>query len=140
MQQHHQLPEQAPPPTYARCHDSQSFHLPSIPQHDPSSNVHHDRQLPPISSILPEQRRPIDEPLPSPWNMSSNPLAPHYHPAHTSPKTRSALGRDSPSAMDIDVATPDSRRAESVLSLDDPDVRLAAEALGDLRAGQCYAS
>lgn len=37
--------------------------------------------------------------------------------------------------MDID--TPDSRgkRGGSVLSIDDPDVRLAAEALGDLRAG-----
>ena len=27
------------------------------------------------------------------------------------------------------------RRGGSVLSIDDPDVRLAAEALGDLRAG-----
>jgi len=36
--------------------------------------------------------------------------------------------------MDID--TPDSRRrGGSVLSIDDPDVRIAAEALGDLRAG-----
>jgi transcriptional repressor OPI1 len=32
--------------------------------------------------------------------------------------------------------TPDSRRrGGSVLSIDDPDVRIAAEALGDLRAG-----
>lgn len=40
---------------------------------------------------------------------------------------------DSPGAMDLD----DSRgvRGGSVLSIDDPDVRLAAEALGDLRAG-----
>lgn len=36
--------------------------------------------------------------------------------------------------MDID--TPDSRRrGGSVLSIEDPDVRIAAEALGDLRAG-----
>ena len=42
---------------------------------------------------------------------------------------------DSPATMDID--TPDSRgrRGGSVLSIDDPDVRIAAEALGDLRAG-----
>jgi len=36
------------------------------------------------------------------------------------------------------VATPPesrSRRGGSVLSIDDPDVRIAAEALGDLRAG-----
>jgi hypothetical protein len=40
--------------------------------------------------------------------------------------------------MDID--TPDSRgrRGGSVLSIDDPDVRIAAEALGDLRAGMFY--
>lgn len=42
---------------------------------------------------------------------------------------------ESPTAMDM--GTPDSRggRGGSVLSMDDPDVRLAAEALGDLRAG-----
>jgi hypothetical protein len=51
---------------------------------------------------------------------------------------------DSPKTMDID--TPDSgrKRSGSVLSIDDPDVRLAAEALealealGDLRAGMLY--
>lgn len=44
----------------------------------------------------------------------------------------------SPSTMDIDGTNSDSRsrRAGSVLSMDDPDVRLAAEALGDLRAGK----
>lgn len=49
------------------------------------------------------------------------------------------MAADSPSAMDIDAVTPDSRgrRGGSVLSnLDDPDVRIAAEALGDLRAGE----
>lgn len=42
---------------------------------------------------------------------------------------------DSPRTMDLD--TPDGRakRGGSVLSIDDPDVRLAAEALKDLRAG-----
>lgn len=49
------------------------------------------------------------------------------------------MATDSPSTMDIDGMTPDnrSRRGGSVLSnLDDPDVRIAAEALGDLRAGE----
>lgn len=42
---------------------------------------------------------------------------------------------DSPGGLNID--TPDSRgrRGGSVVSIDDPDVRVAAEALGDLRAG-----
>lgn len=62
---------------------------------------------------------------------SSNPFTSYYRPPNGSP--RSARGVDSPGAMDLD----DSRgvRGGSVLSIDDPDVRLAAEALGDLRAG-----
>lgn len=62
---------------------------------------------------------------------SSNPFVSYYRPPNGSP--RSVGGVDSPSAMDLD----DSRgvRGGSVLSIDDPDVRLAAEALGDLRAG-----
>jgi hypothetical protein len=67
---------------------------------------------------------------------SSNPLTAYYQPgpSQLSPKSRPALV-ESPGMMDID--TPDSRgrRGGSVLSIDDPDVRLAAEALGDLRAG-----
>ncbi|KAL5350497.1 transcriptional regulator opi1 [Pseudogymnoascus australis] len=61
---------------------------------------------------------------------SSNPFVSYYRPPNGSP--RSAPGVDSPGAMDLD----DSRgvRGGSVLSIDDPDVRLAAEALGDLRA------
>ncbi|KFY19586.1 hypothetical protein V493_07903 [Pseudogymnoascus sp. VKM F-4281 (FW-2241)] len=61
---------------------------------------------------------------------SSNPFVSYYRPPNGSP--RSAPGVDSPGAMDVD----DSRgiRGGSVLSIDDPDVRLAAEALGDLRA------
>jgi len=42
---------------------------------------------------------------------------------------------DSPSGMDLDTPESRGRRGGSVLSIDDPDVRLAAEALGDLRAG-----
>jgi hypothetical protein len=40
----------------------------------------------------------------------------------------------------MDTGTPESRgrRGGSVLSIDDPDVRIAAEALGDLRAGVFY--
>lgn len=37
--------------------------------------------------------------------------------------------------MELDGITPNSRRGASVVTIDDPDVRLAAEALGDLRAG-----
>ncbi|KAK1537558.1 hypothetical protein CPAR01_07671 [Colletotrichum paranaense] len=68
---------------------------------------------------------------------SLNPLTTYYTPSH-------AQSADSPARMDLDVvsnsamsaASPDrfyEGRAASV-SLDDPDVRMAAEALGDLRA------
>lgn len=70
---------------------------------------------------------------------SGNPYSAYYAPGH---------GRaDSPLRMDLDTASNGTRaplspdnmavRASSV-SLDDPDVRMAAEALGDLRAGEYY--
>lgn len=73
---------------------------------------------------------------------SLNPLTTYYTPSH-------AQSADSPARMDLDVvsnsamsaASPDrfyEGRAASV-SLDDPDVRMAAEALGDLRAGSSFA-
>jgi len=64
----------------------------------------------------------------------------YYQPSalDSSPTSKSTAGVGSPSTMDIDGTNSDSRsrRAGSVLSMDDPDVRLAAEALGDLRAGE----
>lgn len=53
-----------------------------------------------------------------------NPLTTFYTPSHVQ-------ASDSPQRMDVDVGS--NGRASSV-SLDDPDVRMAAEALGDLRA------
>lgn len=69
---------------------------------------------------------------------SSNPLTAYYQPgpSQLSPKGgRSSKGLDSPTTMDLDTPDGRGRRGGSVLSIDDPDVRLAAEALGDLRAG-----
>jgi transcriptional repressor OPI1 len=69
-----------------------------------------------------------------------NPLSMYYAPGHVqaaeSP-ARMDMDASSSSAMSVSAASPDCMydgRASSV-SLDDPDVRLAAEALGDLRAG-----
>lgn len=47
---------------------------------------------------------------------------------------------ESPKGMDVDMSESRGRRGGSVLSIDDPDVRLAAEALGDLRAGMRFYS
>lgn len=140
------LPNAEKPPSYVQSHDPQSLHFPSVPSTD-IPDFRHERTLPPLPlkspwTSLDKQHRQADalEPriLPSPWP-SSNPLTSYYQPtpAHASPMTKACAMADSPGGMDIDVATPDnrSRRGGSVLSIDDPDVRIAAEALGDLRAG-----
>jgi hypothetical protein len=123
------LPER--PPSYAQSHDPSTLQFPAAPTTQVSS-INHARILPPISAIRPEAVA-FAEPSPFAWP-SSNPLTAYYQPgpSQLSPKNKSI---DSPGGMDID--TPDSRgrRGGSVLSIDDPDVRIAAEALGDLRAG-----
>lgn len=126
------------PPSYTQSHDPQSIHLPSVPTTDPPP-VNHERTLPPLPSAPAEpwfRTEPAEQQYQSsPWP-SSNPLTAYYQPgpSQISPTNKATLSTDSPSAMDID--TPDSRgrRGGSVLSMDDPDVRIAAEALGDLRA------
>lgn len=68
---------------------------------------------------------------------SLNPYSAYYTPSHVEGKADPLrMEADSPSNSAISAASPetlDHDRSSSV-SLDDPDVRLAAEALGDLRA------
>jgi hypothetical protein len=136
-----QLPER--PPSYSQSHDPQSIYLPSVPTTEMSKG-HHRRSQPASSppKVEPVQRpsEVVDQSYqPTHWP-SSNPLSAYYQPStlQSSPTIRSTVGVDSPSTMDVDGANSDSRsrRAGSVLSMDDPDVRIAAEALGDLRAGK----
>ncbi|KAH8890207.1 Opi1-domain-containing protein, partial [Thozetella sp. PMI_491] len=106
--------------------------------------------LPSLSSVTGQQPQRYSAPPPQPSEPSPpganhwpslNPLTAYYTPSHVQ-------SAESPQKMDIDAAAPGSGsgavgpaspdryydgRAGSV-SLDDPDVRLAAEALGDLRA------
>jgi hypothetical protein len=131
---------QEQPPSYAQSHDPNTLNLPLVPTTDPppAPPPRHERILPPLPLAPVESRYRPDEHIPS-WP-SSNPLTAYYQPgpSQLSPKTGPTVGVDSPSRMDVD--TPDSRgrRGGSVLSIDDPDVRLAAEALGDLRAGMLH--
>lgn len=82
------------------------------------------RSVPAISASPPAQ---IDHRQPSPPRLtewpSLNPYTTFYSPSH-------AQAADSPGKMDVEMS---GTRAGSV-SIDDPDVRMAAEALGDLRA------
>lgn len=135
MEQDHMLPEE--PPSYTQSHDPQSLDFPTVPSSDPQ--LHHERILPPLQSAPIENRfrqDPVND-APFTWP-SSNPLTAYYQPgpSQLSPKNRPRNSMDSPSMMDIDMQDRN-RRGVSVLSIDkdDMDVRIAAEALGELRAG-----
>lgn len=132
-----------PPPAYTQVHDSTSLSFPAAPKTElppiqmhshPAANASHN--LPSLSSVTgpqpsfygspqtTEASYSPEPPKPTQWP-SMNPLTTFYAPSH-------AQASDSPQRMDVDVGS--NGRASSV-SLDDPDVRMAAEALGDLRAG-----
>jgi hypothetical protein len=141
--------ERAPPPAYTQ-HEPESLHLPSVPTHSLSSPPANDR-LPGIRSLdLPDasprtrthfQRSSIElspkahaEPLQ--W-ASLPPLNAATYPSVPEGVPRSSAERDIGSPMDtasIASAGDDyaRRREMSVVSMDDPDVRLAAEALSGL--------
>ena len=109
----------------------------------------HDRVLPPLSSLTGGQALPIRSDMahvatqPPAWPGLNSMSMPANLPI---PPPRLFQKMDSPSVMELDTGrdsvvsttSSDGRtegRAQSV-NLDDPDVRLAAEALGDLRAGE----
>lgn len=132
------------PPSYTQSHDPQTLDFPTVPSTD-LTQIHHERTLPPLPSAHAEQRYRQEPPAateapPFVWP-SSNPLTAYYQPgpSQLSPKDRATSRLDSPSLMDID-SQDRSRRGASVLSIDkdDMDVRIAAEALGELRAGRLY--
>lgn len=122
------------PPSYAQVHDPETLQFPSVP--DAGTATIFNGQSQHVDSVSRDSpfrfAGPVEPPLEvSPWP-SSNPLTIYY-----SPGSRSTQELSSPNPMDVDiVADGHNWRGGSVLSIDDPDVRLAAEALGDLRAGQ----
>lgn len=152
----HALPAaSASPPAYSQS--AAAIHFPDVPTSDlvlPLPNrpraLSHDRDgasrnnnvLPPLSSLTGGQPLPLRPETTHAWP-PMQPLT-SYTPSHA--QAPQAPRMDSPNTMDLDAssnsvasaASPDRHqdgRASSV-NLDDPDVRLAAEALGDLRAGE----
>ncbi|KAI0376718.1 transcription factor Opi1-domain-containing protein [Hypomontagnella monticulosa] len=148
-----------PPPSYAQAHEPAGLRFPDPPKTElaPIKSIHapnnddkkSSNHLPSLSTLTassapmytpphppePTYSPPAPPPL-SHWP-SLNPLTAYYNPSH-------AQNAESPMRMDVDgssssgvsAPSPDrfpDGRASSV-SLDDPDVRMAAEALGDLRA------
>ncbi|KAK1750530.1 clock-controlled protein 8 [Echria macrotheca] len=135
-----------PPPEYTQQGNSAGQHAPISltlrPLNDVSPELapiqpQHERNasgashtLPPLSSVT-SALRPSPEPAPPAWP-NTNPYAAYYTPGLMPPP-------DTPprAEQDTSAASPArsyERRSTSV-SLDDPDVRMAAEALGNLRAG-----
>ncbi|KAI7770549.1 hypothetical protein LZL87_002920 [Fusarium oxysporum] len=125
------------PPAYSNVASPNAIKFPDVPTDIPTSlpplarfEADNDTKLPPLSSLTSEMAlEPTKTWLP-------------LHPVPYPPVLAHSI--DSPTRMDLDgssnsvvsAASPDrllDTRAGSV-SLDDPDVRLAAEALGDLRA------
>lgn len=112
----------------------------------PLASHDRDRVLPSLSSVTadamldqhfaPPPPPPLPPGPPSHWPSLKGPMAYRQPPPPPSPRHP-----DSPAAMDLDASSvasaasgPDAAPPNG-LSIDDPDVRLAAEALGDLRAG-----
>jgi len=131
------MPAPGEPPSYSQSHVPRHVQLPPIPSVEPLSLD--ERLTAPTSSMsresLPRPVEPVERYQPTSWP-SSNPFVSYYQqpqPRNGSSSSRSLRGVDSPGAMDLDDSS--GHRGGSVLSIDDPDVRLAAEALGDLRAG-----
>jgi hypothetical protein len=140
MEQERQL-QRAPPPAYTQ-HDPESLHLPSVPTHIPS-HVHDNGRLPGIKSLdLPETKarhaphNSIEFSPRSQFNGSQWATLPTLNNT-TFPRAPDGLPReDIGSPMDTasirSMQDDGANRRETSVSMDDPDVRLAAEALSGL--------
>ncbi|CBY01694.1 hypothetical protein IAQ61_010071 [Plenodomus lingam] len=153
QQQPEQQQQRPPPPAYAQ-HEPDSFHLPSVPTHLPHQ-VDSNGRLPGIKSLhLPETTTTTTtttQARHSPHN--SIELSPHSrHEGSqwgmlpslnnaTLPRLQEAASRSGPEDMGSPMDTAsvrstytheDGSRRETSVSMDDPDVRLAAEALSGL--------
>lgn len=139
---------QNPPQASLQSHDPAMLKFPDVPTTElpPIQPSHEtDNTLPSISSLTGQRYRRSSSQLTDsthsrqasagpqqPW-MALSPRSSHYSRAADSP---ARMDLDAGSNGAVGAASPDyfhDGRASSV-SLDDPDVRLAAEALGDLRA------
>lgn len=131
----------SPPPTAP----DYSARLPPLASHDSS------RTLPSLSSITSPQHRPADLAMavdsagmaPSNWSPTAGNMS--YRQPPPQPSRAQSPANDTPDAHDAldgansvtSEASPDHKEGTPTsVTLDDPDVRLAAEALGDLRAGK----
>lgn len=118
--------ERERPPAYTN-HDPDTLHLPSVPQHDPHTSI----QLPDIKSLgLPSSTQFLANGAQHTANWQSPPAQHIFHtpvrsefPRHTSEVTSPAG-----SVMSHEGGM----RAQNAMNVDDPETRMAAEALSAL--------
>jgi hypothetical protein len=148
MQQEQQ--QRPPPPAYAQ-HEPDSFHLPSVPTHIPHAQQQQQQQqgngrLPGIKSLDLPDATPSARHTPQ-HSIEVSPRA-HFDAAQwgqlpslhgpTFPRVPDGIPRSLPEDMGSPMDTgawsmhDDKARRETSVSMDDPDVRLAAEALSGL--------
>lgn len=145
----HSIPPPAPPAYTTATTSPAAAPAPSsipLPPLSPT-NHEHERTLPSLSSVTGDQTLPIrnemaqvmGQPPPSQWTGMALMTMPVPPPQAHKMDIAGTTELDGNSTSATSAASPESRtegRSGSVnLNLDDPDVRLAAEALGDLRAG-----
>lgn len=140
--------ERPPPPAYTQ-HDPESLHLPSVPTHSLPGVVPSNDRLPGIRALdLPDtiasrhtpsretvELSPKSQAASSQWStlppLSSLPRVPEGMPRSSTEMEH--IGSPMDTASIVSAQDDAGRRRElSVLSVDDPDVRLAAEALSGL--------
>lgn len=133
--------QRQPPPAYTQ-HEPESFHLPSVPTHLPSRSRDNGR-LPGIKSLdLPDAKArhtprnsidlsPRSQFDTSQWSMSSS-LNGATLPRVPDDLPREEIGSPMDTASVRSFQDDAASRRETSVSMDDPDVRLAAEALSGL--------
>lgn len=138
MEQEQQRP---PPPAYTQ-HEPESFHLPSVPTHLPSRSLDNGR-LPSIRSLdLPDAKTrhtprnsielsPRSQFDASQWSKLSS-LNGATLPRVPDDPPREDVGSPMDTASVRSFQDDAAARRETSVSMDDPDVRLAAEALSGL--------
>jgi transcriptional repressor OPI1 len=126
------------PPEYT-AHDPDSLVLPSVPTHDFRASASPPVSLPDIKSLgLPAGHRPPPlqhiPPPPQQWPAQSSSSSLRSLPPPTPNYATTTFGAPLPSPMETDSVMSDGRmRAPSIISIDDPETREAAETLSVLR-------
>lgn len=124
--------ESLSPPSYAD-HDPASLQLPSVPKHDIGSPQQNGVHLPDLRSLgLPEHSTGhTGEASHAQWQRNSNSVSPNFQPV-SNVTARPLADVGSPMELSSQMSMEDLRHRDLSVSMEDADVRMAAEALSGL--------